>query len=182
MKLTSRVLVMLALAAAPAVAQQGAQPRRPLVVTQENRTAAELAKAGTPRRDAAVRPGDVLRYRLAFTNTAGRPVRQVAFNNPLAGGMRIVPGSVKASRSDARVEYSIDGGRTFSAQPQETVMVDGRQVKRAAPAEKYTHVRWTVDGFVAAGATVTAEFDARLGGASRGTGAAASPAAGTSGR
>jgi hypothetical protein len=42
-------------------------------------------------------------------------------------------------------------------------VVDGRRVRRAVPAERYTHVRWTVEGNVAPGATVVAEFDARVG-------------------
>jgi hypothetical protein len=35
-------------------------------------------------------------------------------------------------------------------------------VRRPVPSERYTHVRWTIDGSVAPGATVTAEFDARV--------------------
>jgi hypothetical protein len=54
-------------------------------------------------------------------------------------------------------------------------------VQRAAAPEKYTHVRWTVGGFVAPGATVVAEFDVRFG-ASAPADSTASPAAGRSGR
>ena len=82
----------------------------------------------------------------------------------LENGFRFVGGSTRASRDDARAEYSADGGRTFSAQPMEEVVVEGRRVRRPVAPERYTHVRWTVDGWVAPGATVTAEFDARLAG------------------
>ncbi|HEX2205409.1 MAG TPA: hypothetical protein VHG91_19015 [Longimicrobium sp.] len=175
------VLVPLALAAfaLPAAAQQ-AQPQA-LVVTAQNRTAAADAAKGAQRRDDRARPGDVIRYRLTFTNVAGRPLRGVVLSNPLPGGMRFVAGSVSATRADARPEYSTDGGRTFSAQPTEEVTVDGRRVVRPAPPERYTHVRWTVGGTVEQGATVVAEFEARVGTPSP-QGRTATPAAGTNGR
>ncbi|HEX8832274.1 MAG TPA: hypothetical protein VF705_13955 [Longimicrobium sp.] len=180
MKSIARLLVLVALAAAPAVAQQATQQQSPLQVTAVNRTAAELAARGTPRADKQVRTGDVVRYRLAFTNPQRTPVRPV-LSNPIAPGMVFVAGSARTARTDARAEYSIDGGRTFSAQPMETVVVNGRSVQRAAAPEKYTHVRWTVGGFVAPGATVVAEFDVRFGGSPQ-TDNTASPAAGPSGR
>lgn len=155
------LLLPLLLCAVPALAQ-GSQTPQALVVTATNRTQAAEAARGTARRDDHARPGDVLRYRLTFTNTAGRPVRGVNLSNPLPGGVRFVAGSVRSSRDDARPEYSADGGRTFSQQPMEDVVVEGRRVRRPVAPEQYTHVRWTVDGWVAPGATVTAEFDARL--------------------
>jgi len=97
--------------------------------------------------------------------------------------MAFVAGSARSARDDARAEYSIDGGRTYSARPMETVVVDGRRVQRAAAPEKYTHVRWTLAGMVAPGATVTAEFDARVGaGAPARADSTATPAAATGGR
>jgi uncharacterized repeat protein (TIGR01451 family) len=157
-------------AAVPAVAQQ--QAPQAFAVTATNRTAAQAPRG--QRTDDRARPGDVVRYRLTFTNVTRGQVRGVTLANPLAAGMRFVGGSARADRGDARLEYSADGGRTFSAQPMEEVVVDGRRVRRAGAAERYTHVRWTVDGNVAPGATVVAEFDARVG--------AGTPAPATGGR
>ena len=181
----NRTLSMLAalaltLGAASAQAQRAAAPQA-LVVTAENRTATAEAARGATRRGDAARPGDVMRYRLTFTNVAGRPVRGVQLANPLPAGIRLVEGTPRASREDARAEYSADGGKSFSARPMEDVIVDGRTVRRPVPAERYTHVRWTVDGTVAAGATVVAEYDARIGAPPAGSNTAGS-AAGTSGR
>lgn len=173
MKHLIRLAVFFALlfgAAVPAAAQGGTP--QAFTVTATNRTAAQAPRG--QRADDRARPGDVVRYRLTFTNVTRGSVRGVTLANPLAAGMRLVPGSAKADRNDARLEYSADGGRTFSAQPMETVTVDGRRVQRAVPAERYTHVRWTVDGNVSPGATVVAEFDARVG--------AGTPAPATSGR
>lgn len=164
----SLLLLALLLGALPVRAQVAAPPA--LTVTARNQTAAAEAAVGAPRRDDRVRAGDVLRYRLTFTNVGKQRVRGVELKNPLPPQFRFVAGSAQASREDTKVEYSIDGGRTFSPQPMEEVVVDGRRVQRAAPPEKYTHVRWTVGGWVAPGATVTAEFDARLAASPRGTG------------
>lgn len=166
--------LLLALAALPALAQQ--QPAKPaFAVTAQNRTAAAEQSAGRARRDDRARPGDVLRYRLTFTNVTPGAVRGVTLANPLPAGVRFVGGSARAERSDARVEYSADGGRTFSAQPMEEVEEGGRRVTRPVPAERYTHVRWTVGGAVAPGATVVAEYDARVSAGSQ-------PPAGSGGR
>ncbi len=148
----------------PALAQTPAAGKQALVVSAENRTA--IAKGGR-RNDATAHAGDVLRYKLTFTNVAGRPVRQVALQNPVAAGLEFVAGSARVSRTDAQAEYSVDGGKSWSAHPMETVTVDGKSVERAVSPERYSGVRWIVSGFVAPGATVTAEFEARV--ASRAT-------------
>jgi uncharacterized repeat protein (TIGR01451 family) len=152
----------------PALAQAPAA-KQALVVSAENRTA--MAATSGRRTDATAHAGDVLRYKLTFTNVAGRPVRNVALQNPMAAGLEFVAGSAKVSRTDAQAEYSIDGGKSWSAHPMETVTIDGKSVERAVSPERYSAVRWIVSGFVAPRATVTAEFEARV--ASR---AAATPA------
>lgn len=183
MKSVFRTLVLSTLALAafalPAAAQQ-AQPKE-FVITAHNRTAAAEAARGAKRSDELAYPGDVVRYRLTFTNVVGRPVRGVVLSNTIPAGTRIVPGSESATRADARREYSIDGGRTFSAQPTEEVTVDGRRVQRPAPPERYTHVRWTVGGTVEENATVVAEFEVRVGTPSP-QDRTATPAAGNNGR
>jgi uncharacterized repeat protein (TIGR01451 family) len=153
----------------PAFAQKQA-----LVVSAENRTA--IAANGARRNDATAHAGDVLRYKLTFTNVAARPVRQVALQNPMAAGLEFVAGSAKVSRADAQAEYSIDGGKSWSAHPMETVTVDGKSVARAVSPERYSGVRWIVSGFVAPGATVTAEFEARVAARTATSSAPAAPA------
>lgn len=157
--------ILLAAPAAPAFAQRAA-PKSPngnaLVISASNRTAALEAARGSARPDSTVRAGDVLRYTLAFSNVVGRPIRGVELKNPIPAGLQFVAGSAKVTRADARVEFSADGGRTFSPAPTETVVEDGREVRRAVPAERYTHVRWLVAGWVQPKAGVVAEYEARL--------------------
>ena len=148
--------------ATPLRAQAPVRPASALAVAAENRTALAAAASGAKRADATVHAGDVLRYKLTFTNTAGRPVRQVAIQNPVASGLQFVAGSAQSSRQDARAEYSADNGVTWSVRPMETVLIDGKRVERAIAPTRYTSVRWIVDGWVPTGATVTAQFEARL--------------------
>jgi len=138
-------------------AQRPPRPARPLVVTAQNLNAASRGSQSQ-----AVLPGDVLKYQLRFTNQNPGDVRGVVFTNPVPAGLRYVDGSADADRQDVTVEYSADGGKTFAATPMVTEVVDGKRVQRPAAPEQYTHVRWTVQGSLAPGATVTAEFRAEL--------------------
>jgi uncharacterized repeat protein (TIGR01451 family) len=138
---------------------------RALEVTAENLMAGdarhrEIAEMGGDPQ--TLLAGDVIRYRLRFTNLTSGPVRDVVFHNPVADGLRFVGGSAGSDRQDVVIEYSIDGGRSYAAQPMIVDEVDGQSVERPAPPERYTHVRWTIQGWVDPGAQVTAEFEARL--------------------
>jgi len=161
MKKTIRFLSLLLLALPlPAVAQQSSEPA--LAISVENVTAAAEARAGNARGDATARPGDVLRYRLDFTNRTEGALRDIVLSNPIPQTIQLVGGSVRSSRDDVQVEYSADGGATFAAEPMEEVLVEGRRVRRPIPPERFTHVRWTIRGWVQPRATVTAEYDTRF--------------------
>lgn len=158
------VLLSLILAAAGRVTAQEAPPDA-LVVTAENLMAGDerhqawVEKGGSP---SDVLPGDVIRYSLRFTNTQAEPVRNVVFSNPVPQGLRYVMESATATAANVAITYSIDGGQTYSAQPMIEVVESGERRDVPAPAAMYTHVRWTVEGWVQPGAQVTAEFRAEL--------------------
>lgn len=155
------LLALLILGAASAPAQQGTESDA-LVITAENRTAAAEAARGAARPDDAVRGGDVLRYTLTFTNPTDGSVRGVVLHNPVPEGLVFVAGSARADRADARIEYSIDGGASFSAEPMIETTEAGGAVRRPAPPELYTDVRWVVEGMVEPGARVVASYEARM--------------------
>jgi hypothetical protein len=73
-----------------------------------------------------------------------------------------VPGSARADRPDALIEFSIDNGRTYSERPEIEEVVNGRKVRRPAPPESYTHVRWSERGWVRSKGKVSAEFRVQL--------------------
>jgi len=135
---------------------------KPLVITARNLTADSAKAAGKQRTDLAMaRPGDRLGYTLAFTNTTKGTVKNVQFVDPLPKGLVYHPGSARADRP-VRIEYSIDGGKTYAANPMIEVMENGRKVMKPAPREAYSHIRWTVEAPLSPGAQVTAGFQAEV--------------------
>lgn len=155
-----------ALVGAAPLAAQTAEPK-PLVITTVNITAESAKKAGQERNDKAMaRPGDVLGYSLAFTNVTHGPVTNVQFVDPLPQGLVYRTGSARADKP-VRIEYSIDGGKSYTARPTIVVVENGKRVEKPAPREAYTHIRWTVSGPLAPGAQVTAGFQAEVGKSAR---------------
>jgi uncharacterized repeat protein (TIGR01451 family) len=138
-------------------AAQGQAPKA-LVITAHNVTA---ETAGARENSAVAKPGDVIRYTLVFTNVTAGPVKNIQFVDPIPQGTVYVLGSAAADRP-VRVEYSIDGGKSYSARPVMTVVLDGKSVEQPAPRERYTHLRWTVLGSLAPGAKVMAEFRTQI--------------------
>lgn len=166
--LLTHTLLVVALIPARGRGQAPGQPKE-LAMTAVNLNAGD----GRPRvtaKDGSTPtiPGDTVRYRLTFTNLQRDSVHHVQFNDPVPAGLQYVPGSAHADRDDVLVEFSIDQGKTFSKQPMITEVVDGQKVPKPAPASMYTHVRWTLNGWVKPRAQVTAEFNADIkGGASK---------------
>lgn len=173
---TKRMLSLftfVALAGSPALAQGTPAPKA-LVVTAENLMAGDSqhrAAASRGRDPKELMPGDVVHYRLTFTNVTPNAVKSVVFDNPLPAGLRYQGGTAAADRDQVAIQYSIDGGKSYSARPMIEVEVDGKRVQRPAAADRYTHIRWSVQGSVLPGAVVRAEFRAQL--ATRPSGATA---------
>jgi uncharacterized repeat protein (TIGR01451 family) len=163
----------------PLAAQQQAtqqQATEPLVMLATNLTAAADSAAGTARADSIrgmVFPDDVVEYRLVFTNPRNDVVRNIVLENAVPTGLFYVANSASGSRPDVQVEFSIDGGASWSARPEIEVEVDGQTVRQPAPPEMYTNLRFTVTGDVAAGEQVEARYRTRMPGAEAPTGSAA---------
>ncbi len=148
----------------PVVAQEN-EGQRALVIEAANLMAGDARHQALAERGGdpnALYPGDVIHYRLVFTNITDVAVRRVEFTDPLPAGLRYVGESAAADRNDVVIEYSIDGGATYSAQPMIEEIVDGVRVRKPAPPERYTHIRWRVEDWVQPGAQVIAEFRAKL--------------------
>jgi uncharacterized repeat protein (TIGR01451 family) len=151
--------VLMALAA-PAAAQDE-KPRVVIYVDVQEEVAqpdargnVQLARFDVERAD----PGDVLVYKLTYTNTGSRPAVNAKVDDPIPAGTVLVPGSVSGEK--ARITFSIDGGRTYVPWPA-TVSVpgpDGSPTEVEAPAERYTHIRWSALTPLAPGESRTASF------------------------
>ena len=158
------VAVLLTLASGSAAAQEETE-RKALVVSATILTWGQNAQTidDADREPNRVAPGDVVEYRLVFTNITGRPVNNIQFTDPLPEGMHYLQGTAGADREDVDVEFSLDGGTSYSELPMVEVVVDGRTELRPASPEDYTDIRWTVHGEVQPDARVAAAFQVRYG-------------------
>ena len=108
-----------------------------------------------------VAPGERILYKLDLANQGDREARDPMALGPIPAGTAYVPGSATTG-SGMRVEYSIDGGKTFAEKP--TITVTGRTGSRQivpAPTNSYTTIRWRWEAPLAAGATADVSYRSR---------------------
>ena len=92
--------------------------------------------------EAAVVPGDLLRYDVQSSNAGEIAAEKLEITQPIPAAMTFVIGSEKGNAA-ATATYSIDSGVTFVAEPMvEVTLPDGTVEMQPAPAEAYTHVKW----------------------------------------
>lgn len=109
-----------------------------------------------------VRPGDVLRYTINGNNKTEQPVSGLVLTDDLPENTVYVIGSA-ASVGGASITYSIDGGTTYTTQPTvQVTLPDGTVETRPAPADRYTHVRWTFAGAIPAKSNVSGQYQVRV--------------------
>jgi len=121
---------------------------KPNVVLKLSGVLVERDQSGAERisavEKAQLKPGDVVRYVIVASNVGADPARNLVPVGQIPAGTAFQAGS--ASMKDAaHVEYSLDGGKTWSSAP--TIRVHtpaGDVVKKADPAT-YTSVRWIED-------------------------------------
>ncbi len=93
--------------------------------------------------EATVQPGDILRYVVASVNAGDVDADNLVITQPVPAEMTYVIGSEKGNDA-ADVTYSIDNGATYVAEPMvEVTLPDGTVEMQPAPAEAYTHLKWT---------------------------------------
>lgn len=101
-------------------------------------------------------PGDQVVFVLAYRNTGAAPLSNLVFNNPVPAGVAY---RAPAEGSPAP-ELSVDG-KTFGALASLRVPVAGG-ASRPAGANDVTHVRWRLNGALAAGGKGQFAFQAVL--------------------
>ncbi|WP_224095345.1 hypothetical protein [Nostoc sp. MS1] len=111
---------------------------------------------------AQVKSGDILRYTLTGENTSDRPIKNLTLYQPIPKGMVYVLKSANLSNQNAKITYSIDGGRTFVENPTIKVTLPGGKVEtQPAPATAYTHIRLQLP-LVTAKTTVKATYETQV--------------------
>ena len=103
-------------------------------------------------------PGDVVIYTTTVENISDEGAENVVVNNPVPEHLSYVAGSAFAP--GMVIEFSVDGGATYA--PAEELTVDEGGQTRAATADDFTHIRFVMQGELAAGAQGIARFRARL--------------------
>ncbi|MCP5091318.1 MAG: DUF11 domain-containing protein [Gammaproteobacteria bacterium] len=103
-------------------------------------------------------PGETVFYTITFMNVSAEPADNVVITNPIAEDLMYVDGSAFGPGMD--IQFSVDGGATFAAANELTVVEDGEV--RDAIAADFTHVRWVMQNDLDVGAQGTARFAAIL--------------------
>lgn len=115
----------------------------------------------TPVERVTLKPGDDVEYAITAVNAGDSAATHFVPSGKIPAGTTYVDGSAKAPRAHA--EFSLDGGKTWSAQP--TVTVKGPAgtpvVKKADPA-LYTAVRFVTDGALEPHQSLVSRYDVRV--------------------
>ena len=106
--------------------------------------------------------GDVLVYTIEYVNDGTAKATEAAVIGPIPEGTVYVLNS--AAGKGVQTVFSIDGGRSYLAPPVTYTLrnADGTMVKKPAPAEMYTHVRWLVPAGVIPGGRGDVTYKVRV--------------------
>ena len=163
-KLTGSVVMAMALLLMPAAlpAQQMSTIQLTSVaeveVTEKNAQGEKEVK----RKEAAlakVVPGDLVIFTTRYVNTGKQPAGNVTVMNPVPEHMTYVDKS--AEGKGARIDFSVDGGKTYGS-PDKLTVKDGQGRARPALARDYTHIRWVLTAPLAPEGTGSVSFRAQL--------------------
>lgn len=108
---------------------------------------------------AKVVPGDTVIFTTLYRNIGKEPVTNAVITNPTPEHTLYVDKS--AEGKGARIEFSVDNGKTYDAAKNLTVL-DAKGKARPAAATDYTHIRWTLGKPLAPGAKGSVSFKAKI--------------------
>ena len=114
--------------------------------------------------NASLRPGETIRYVVTASNISDRQIKKLIVNQPIPKGSVYVLGSATLPKIEgATVDYSIDGGKTYSEKPTIRVKLEnGEIVTRPAPDNMYTNVRWRFGDKFSAKTVAYATYQVRI--------------------
>jgi len=105
------------------------------------------------------RPGDLIEYRLVYSNAGDQPIQNILITDPVPIGTRLDPPSASKPET-GRVEFSIDGGKQFQPWPilLKSRAPDGSEKLTEAKPEMVTHVRWGLEGAIPPEGEITLKY------------------------
>jgi uncharacterized repeat protein (TIGR01451 family) len=108
-----------------------------------------------------VNPGEILDWTIMSENSGNAAARDYHAIGHIPQGTIFVASSAKAD--GARTVYSIDHGKSFSAQPMiEVKQADGSVKQVPAPVSMYTEIRYEWADPLAAGGKLSASYKVRV--------------------
>ena len=108
-----------------------------------------------------VKPGEILDWTIASENSGNAPALEYKTVGHIPQGTTFVADSAKAD--GAKAGYSIDGGKSYSAQPMiEVKQADGSVKRVPAPVAMYTEIRYEWADPLAQGGKLSASYKVRV--------------------
>ena len=104
-------------------------------------------------------PGDTVVYTSTFTNIGNESVSNIVVSNPIPKNTEYQIFSAKGKSTV--VTFSVDGGKTFAA-PNQLTVVDESGKKQTAKPKDYTDIRWIYQGELPVGKTSSVSFQAKI--------------------
>ncbi len=108
-----------------------------------------------------VNPGEILDWKIESANSGNAAAMEYKTVGHIPQGTTFVAGSAKAD--GAKAVYSIDGGKSYSAQPTiEEKQADGSVKRVPAPVSMYTEIRYEWADALAQGGKLSASYKVRV--------------------
>lgn len=151
------VLALLVLFVFSAVAFAQGTPKLELKIAEKKMNMTEGEKMGKEK--IKYRPGDVIKYTVWAQNTGTGMITDPVITDPIPMGVEYKPRS--ATGNQAKISYSIDGGKTYQSWPPKYKTKDqnGRTVTRAASPDMITHIQWRLKKSLAPKESKQFEFE-----------------------
>ena len=115
----------------------------------------------TPVSSSELKPGETVRYDIVATNEGTDPASKLMPVGKIPAGTAYEAGSATASNA-LRVEFSIDGGKTWSKSPTVKVVTQSGTIEKKADPATYTSVRWIAEKPLAPKASVSYHYEVRV--------------------
>jgi uncharacterized repeat protein (TIGR01451 family) len=145
--------------------------QKSLMLLKSGRPDVKVLLSATVERDSSkvpvekaslVKSGEILDWTISSVNEGNAPANEYHAVAKIPAGTQFVPGSASSDKP-ATVEFSLDNGKSFSANPTiEEKQVDGTVKKVAAPISLYTQIRYEWADPLNQGETLKASYKVRL--------------------
>ncbi len=109
----------------------------------------------------ALQPGETVRYDIVATNEGTDPATKLMPVGRIPAGTAYEAGTASASNA-LKVEFSIDGGKTWSRTPTVKVVTANGTVEKKADPATYTTIRWVAEKPLVPKASVSYRYEVRV--------------------